>query len=146
MKDTLLTFPKGGVHPPGSKALSEHLAIETLPIPEEVDVPLVQHFGAPCKPLVEKKDKVSEGDLIGEVEGGLGASIHASVTGTVKSLGSAASAASVITPAITIQTDRRRNPESTPPPTGKPCPGKSCFRGSKRPGLWGLGARVSQPM
>ncbi len=36
MSKTLLTFPKGGVHPRESKELTEHLPIETLPVPEEV--------------------------------------------------------------------------------------------------------------
>jgi len=106
MQEMLLTFPKGGVHPPESKTLSEHLAIETLPVPEEVDILLQQHFGAPCKPLVEKKAKVGEGDLIGEVAGGLGASIHTSVTGTVKGIGPSAHPVSVTSASVTIQTDR----------------------------------------
>src|SRR5512137_1966335 len=104
MVEILLTFPKGGVHPSESKFLSEHLAIEALPIPEEVDILLQQHFGAPCNPVVDKKAKVSEGDLIGEVSGGLGASIHASVTGTVKGIGASTNPVSVTTPSVTIQT------------------------------------------
>jgi electron transport complex protein RnfC len=139
MKDTLLTFPKGGVHPSESKELSEHLAIETLPVPEEVDVPLVQHFGAPCKPLVAKKDTVSEGDVIGEVEGGLGASVHASVTGTVKSLGSAASAASVRAPAITIQTDTDAEPKAYSPSDWKALPREELLSRVKNAGIVGLG-------
>jgi electron transport complex protein RnfC len=139
MKDTLLTFPKGGVHPPESKALSEHLAIETMPIPEEVDVLLVQHFGAPCKPLVGKKDKVSEGDVIGEVEGGLGASIHASVSGTIKSLGSAASPASVSAPAITIQTDPEAEPRTYSPTDWKSLSREELLSRVKKAGIVGLG-------
>src|SRR5512136_448361 len=106
MQDTLLTFPKGGVHPPESKKLSEHLAIETLPLPEEVDILLQQHFGAPCKPVVDKKAKVTEGDVVGEVAGGLGAPVHASVTGTVKGVGSSSNPVSITSASVTIQTDR----------------------------------------
>ncbi|UCF58149.1 MAG: RnfABCDGE type electron transport complex subunit C, partial [Deltaproteobacteria bacterium] len=105
MRESLLTFPKGGIHPPEFKELTEHLAIETFPTPEEVDILLIQHFGAPCKPLVKKKDEVSEGDLIGEVESGLGANIHSSVTGTIRNIGSSANAVSVSSPSITIKTD-----------------------------------------
>jgi Na+-translocating ferredoxin:NAD+ oxidoreductase subunit C len=105
MQDTLLTFPKGGVHPPESKKLSEHLAIETLPLPEEVDILLQQHFGAPCKPVVDKKAKVTEGDVVGEVAGGLGAPVHASVTGTVKGVGSSTNPVSITSASVTIQTD-----------------------------------------
>jgi len=106
MQETLLTFPKGGVHPPESKKLSEHLAIETLPLPEEVDILLQQHFGAPCKPVVDKKAKVNEGDVIGEVAGGLGAPVHASVTGTVKGVGASTNPVSITSASVTIQTDR----------------------------------------
>jgi electron transport complex protein RnfC len=106
MQETLLTFPKGGVHPPESKKLSEHLAIETLPLPEEVDILLQQHFGAPCKPLVDKKAKLTEGDVVGEVAGGLGAPVHASVTGTVKTVGASVNPVSITSASVTIQTDR----------------------------------------
>jgi electron transport complex protein RnfC len=114
MQESLLTFPKGGVHPAESKTLSEHLAIETLPLPEEVDILLQQHFGAPCKPLVDKKAKVTEGDVIGEVAGGLGAAVHASVTGTVKSVGTSTNPVSVTTASVTIQTDRAAPPRNYP--------------------------------
>ncbi|MBL4889329.1 MAG: SLBB domain-containing protein, partial [Candidatus Lindowbacteria bacterium] len=52
--------------------------------PAIVRIPLSQHIGAPCTPVVAKGDKVKAGDLIGEIpEGALGARVHASVTGEV---------------------------------------------------------------
>ena len=110
MNEPLLTFPKGGVHPRESKELTEHLPIETLPLPEEVEILLSQHFGAPCTPLVKKKDQVTEGDVIGEVERGLGASIHASVTGKVKSIDTSAHITLVSAPSVIIE----RDPEAEP--------------------------------
>lgn len=106
----LLTFPKGGVHPEESKALTAHLETEIMPVPDEVDILLNQHFGAPCTPLVKKKDAVREGDLIGEMEHGLGANTHASVTGTVKNIGTAPHPISVTAPSVTIQTDPEAGP------------------------------------
>jgi len=105
MTDSLLTFPKGGVHPHEFKSLTEHLSVETLPLPDEVEILLNQHFGAPCTPLVTKKAEVREGDLIGQVERGLGANIHASVTGVVKNIGDAPHPISVTAPSVTIRTD-----------------------------------------
>jgi len=105
MNDSLLTFPKGGVHPPEAKDLTEHSAVETLPIPEEVEILLHQHFGAPCRPLIKKKDRVAEGDVIGNVEKGLGAAVHASVTGNVKAIAASAHPVSVKAPSVIIQTD-----------------------------------------
>src|SRR5512136_2189151 len=80
------TFPKGGVHPQEHKELTEHLAIEEMPPPDHVVIPLSMHFGAVASPLVKKKQEIQEGELIGAVEKGLGASIHSSVTGTVRTI------------------------------------------------------------
>ncbi|MEM5948624.1 electron transport complex subunit RsxC [Spirochaetia bacterium 38H-sp] len=77
-----ITFPKGGIHPPENK-ITEHLPIETMPIPDEVAILLSQHLGAPAKPIVAKGDKVLVGTLIGEAQGFISANIHSSVSGTV---------------------------------------------------------------
>ena len=111
MNESLLTFPKGGVHPLESKALTEHSSVETLPTPQELEILLSQHFGVPCKPIVKKKDLVVEGDLIGEVEKGLGANIHASITGKVKKIGASAHPISVSVPSVIIETDPEASPK-----------------------------------
>ncbi len=80
------TFPKGGIHPEEHKELTEHLAIEEMPPPAQVVLPVSMHFGAPAKPVVTKKQQVLEGDVIAVVEKALGATIHSSVTGTVKAI------------------------------------------------------------
>lgn len=48
----------------------------------EIRIPLRQHVGKPCTPTVELHDDVSKGQLIA-VPSGLGANIHASVSGRV---------------------------------------------------------------
>ena len=73
----------GGVHPHDMKAATNEKAIEKLPAPAEVVIPMSMHFGAPCTPLVKAGDHVQVGQKIGEFRG-LGAPIHASVSGTVK--------------------------------------------------------------
>ena len=56
-------------------------------IPSEVRIPLRQHIGAPAVPVVKAGDRVSRGDLIGEIpEKALGARVHASVNGTVEAI------------------------------------------------------------
>ena len=73
----------GGVHPAEHKELAEHKAIEQLSkAPAQVVIPMNQHLGAPCKPIVAKGDVVTVGQKIGEITG-LGAPVHASVSGTV---------------------------------------------------------------
>jgi Na+-translocating ferredoxin:NAD+ oxidoreductase subunit C len=80
------TFPKGGIHPAEHKELTEHLAIEEMPPPNQVIIPLSMHFGAPAKPVVKKKQEVQEGEVLATVEKALGATIHSSVTGVVRTI------------------------------------------------------------
>jgi Na+-translocating ferredoxin:NAD+ oxidoreductase RnfC subunit len=55
---------------------------------KEVKILLKQHLGEPAEPVVAVGDLVKRGEVIGEIpEGALGARIHASIDGTVKSVG-----------------------------------------------------------
>ncbi|MCG6928865.1 MAG: SLBB domain-containing protein [Acidobacteria bacterium] len=54
--------------------------------PQRVVLPLKQHAGAPAEPTVKAGQRVKEGDLVARpAEGQLGARIHASIDGTVRS-------------------------------------------------------------
>jgi len=75
----------GGVHPNDMKAATNEKAIQQLPPPAEVVIPMSMHFGAPCTPIVKVGDHVKVGQKIGEFRG-LGAPIHASISGTVKAV------------------------------------------------------------
>ena len=60
---------------------------ETAFGPARVVIPLRQHIGAPATPVVRQGDRVTVGDLIGQIqEGKLGANVHASITGRVASV------------------------------------------------------------
>jgi len=76
------SFPRG-VHPPERKELAEDAAIEVLPTPKQVTIPLVQHLGAPAEPLVKPKQAVTLGEKIGRAGGFISAAVHATVAGTV---------------------------------------------------------------
>ena len=76
------TFPMGGVHPSENK-LSSAKAIEVLPLPEVVNIPLAQHIGAPAVAKVAKGDKVLTGQLIAEAGSFMSANIHSPISGTV---------------------------------------------------------------
>ena len=102
---SLLTFPRGGVHPPAAKELTAHLAIELMPVADELEIILGQHIGAPCTPTVAAKDEVREGDIIGEVTKGLGVPLHAPVAGTIKGLSQSAHPMRVSAPSIILQTN-----------------------------------------
>ena len=64
---------------------------EKTVVPDQVSIALVQHVGAPAKPIVTVGQRVEAGQMIGAIpEGSLGAAIHASIAGTVTEIGSAA--------------------------------------------------------
>ncbi len=78
-------FP-GGIHPQegvGGKAATAGLPIVEAPQPSRVAIPLQQHIGAPCKPLVQKGELVKAGQKIGEPTGFVSAAVHASISGKV---------------------------------------------------------------
>lgn len=77
-----LTF-KGGFHPEEKKHLTEHKPIVVLDAPEVVAIPMSQHIGAPCDPLVKVGDTVKIGQKIGESTAFVSVPVHSSVSGTV---------------------------------------------------------------
>ena len=81
----MLTF-RGGVHAPHRKNDTRNKAIEIMKAPGLVYIPLQQHIGAPCQPLVKPGDVVKLGQKIGEPGGFVGAPVHASVSGIVKDI------------------------------------------------------------
>ena len=79
------TFAQG-IHPGYNKELSQGKAIEELPAPKTVIIPLHQHTGATCEPLVKVGDDVVEGQKIGDTKKFISAPVHASISGKVKSI------------------------------------------------------------
>ena len=85
MKKLSRTF-KGGIHPDYNKDRTFARAIERLPAPDKLIIPLQQHIGVICEPLVSVGDKVRLGQVIGDSQKGLCCPIHSSVSGTVKAI------------------------------------------------------------
>ncbi|MEW6002901.1 MAG: electron transport complex subunit RsxC [Nitrospirota bacterium] len=100
----LLTF-KGGIHPPDKKELSANKPIVETKPPERVVVPLSQHTGAPCKPVVEIGQEVKKGQMIGEPGGFVSAAIHSSVSGKVIAIGEFLNAMGKMMTSIVIEND-----------------------------------------
>ena len=75
----------GGVHPQDSKWYACDQQIQEFPEPDVVVIPMSQHIGAPCLPLVKKGDPVTVGQKIGDNQG-LCVPVHASVSGKVKAV------------------------------------------------------------
>jgi len=79
------TFFKGGIHIPSYK-LTAQVPIQRLKDPKRVVIPLSQHTGKPAKLIVNKNDLVTEGQMIGEQDGVISASVHSSINGRVKDI------------------------------------------------------------
>ena len=72
---------KGGVHPDYMKA--PNVPVTVISPPAQLVVPMIQHIGAPCKPLVAVGDLVKMGQVIGDSPAPLSAPVHSPVSGKV---------------------------------------------------------------
>ncbi|HET6515311.1 MAG TPA: electron transport complex subunit RsxC [Thermodesulfovibrionales bacterium] len=100
----LLTF-KGGIHPPDKKDLAKDVPIKQSRIPQRVVIPLSQHTGAPCKPVVSINQEVKKGELIGEPGGFVSAPVHSSVSGKVIAIGEFPNAMGRMVSSVVIEND-----------------------------------------
>ena len=82
----LATF-KGGIHPPDKKTLAANSSIVESKPPKIIVIPLSQHIGAPCNPIVSIGQEVKKGEVIGEPAGFVSSPVHASVSGKVIAIG-----------------------------------------------------------
>jgi len=71
------------IHPPADKDRTAGRPILQPPPPDRVVIPLWQHTGTPCEPLVARGDHVAAGQKIGKASGPLSAPVHASISGKV---------------------------------------------------------------
>ena len=72
----------GGIHPKYNKEMSTGITFFKIITPKQVVIPMVQHIGAPCTPLVQVGDRVLRGTKVGDGDG-LCVPVHASVAGKV---------------------------------------------------------------
>lgn len=84
-REMLKTFT-GGVHPDGKKEYTEDKAIKQAKLPTRVIIPMIQHTGAPCEPVVKVADNVKKGQLIGNADQFITSPVHASISGVVKDI------------------------------------------------------------
>ena len=113
------TFPHG-IHPLEFKEFTAEKAIESLPPPEKIMIPLLQHFGKPAKPLVQKGDQVLLGQKIGEGQTLFSASVHSSVSGKVISVDDYNHPGGNPIPAVSITNDSQDHPFSEKKETKDP--------------------------
>ena len=94
----------GGIHPSYRQELSAKSTPAPAVIPKEVVIPLLQHIGAPCDPLVKVGDRVLRGQKIGDGQG-LCVPVHASVSGKVVAIEPRPHTSGRLVNAIVIEND-----------------------------------------
>ena len=96
----------GGIHPKYNKEMSKTiLTVKTIE-PKTVVIPMVQHIGAPCTPLVQVGDRVKKGQKIGDGEG-LCVPVHASVSGRVVAIEPRPHVRGTMINAVVIENDHK---------------------------------------
>lgn len=95
---------KGGVLVDHHKDTKDMATVRITP-PERVILPMQQHIGAPCTPIVKVGDHVDVGQKIADSEQYVSAPIHASVSGKVTSVAEVKVANGRMVPAVTIEND-----------------------------------------
>ncbi|MBK6345165.1 MAG: electron transport complex subunit RsxC [Bacteroidales bacterium] len=98
----LKTFKHGGVHPEENK-LSAGAAIEILPVPEHVSIPVSQSLGAPSKVVVEKGASVKTGQLLAKGSAFISSNVHSSVSGKITRIDEVTDTSGYRRPAVIIE-------------------------------------------
>lgn len=143
---TELSFPKrpyrtrGGVHAPHNKNTA-HKESVVMPVPAMVVLPMTQHIGAPCQPVVKVGDTVDVGQCIARSDAFVSAPIHASVSGTVKKIDKITMPDGSKADAVFIESDgeQRLSPDLHPPKVETLSDLISAVRESGLVGLGGAG-------
>ena len=76
----------GGLRLAGNKQRSTLKPSRLIGAPAQAVLPLDQHAGAPASPRVRIGDRVLRGQLIGQAEGEISASLHSSIAGRVRAI------------------------------------------------------------
>ena len=96
----------GGIHPKYNKEMSKTTPEVKTIDPEIVVIPMLQHIGAPCTPLVSVGDYVRKGQKIGDGQG-LCVPVHASVSGTVEAIEPRPHVRGTLVNAVVIRNDHK---------------------------------------
>ena len=94
----------GGIHPNENKWYAENCPVQVFPEPDILVVPMAQHIGAPCQPLVKKGDAVTMGQKIGDNQG-LCVPVHAPVSGKIKAVENRPHTSGMMMMSVVIEND-----------------------------------------
>ena len=107
---------RGGVPVAHKKGTAES-PVRRIDPPSQVVIPMLQHIGAPCEPIVKVGDHVLAGQKIGDTDAFLAAPIHASISGTVKAVAPVVTVGGRRIVSVTIESDGKmeHDPANVPP-------------------------------
>ena len=97
-------FTKGGAKVPHRKNTAHCETVTLTDIPQVV-IPMAQHIGAQCKPVVNKGDKVFVGTIVGDNDAFVCAPVHSSVSGEVSDIITMTLPNGVVCEAVVIDSD-----------------------------------------
>lgn len=134
---TRIWRPHGGAHPPQRKDAAEIESI-TMPLPEKIILPMSQHIGAPCTPIVKVGDTVDVGQIVADSDAPISAPIHSSISGTVTGMKDVLLPGGRKSQALVITSDGERRPHSSMKPH-EPKTFEEFIEAVRDSGLVGLG-------
>ena len=97
----------GGIHPKENKFYAENMPVQQFPESDLLVIPMVQHIGAPCLPLVKKGDPVTVGQKIGDNQG-LCVPVHSPVSGKVKAVEPRPHTNNTMVMSVVIENDHKK--------------------------------------
>lgn len=107
---------KGGAAVPHKKNTADCETVK-MGVPEKVVIPMIQHIGAPCEPVVKKGDAVKVGQVIGTSDKYISSPVHSSVSGIVADISSRIYPGGFNVATVEIKTDGNQEiHESVKPP------------------------------
>ena len=128
---------KGGAAVPHRKNTANCETVK-MGVPEKVVIPMLQHVGAACEPVVKKGDAVKVGQLIGFSDKFVSSPIHSSVSGIVTNVAPMLYPGGFYVPSVEIKTDGNQEVhESVKPPAYSN--NKELMEAIRQSGLVGLG-------
>src|SRR4030066_1576927 len=104
------TIAGEGIHPIDRKSETSSIPVSEIKPPAKVVIPLSQHIGAPCDPLVKIGDIVRKYQKIGEAKGVVSSPVHSSVSGKVIAIGKFPHPSGNQSNSIVIESDGKDEP------------------------------------
>ena len=117
---------------------TEDYVTETMPEPDRVYLPCIQHMGAPCTPVVKVGEQVKVGQLVADCEKPFSSPVYSSVSGKVVAIEDFINPQGARTQSIVIESDHKQEMlETITPPEVTDTAG--FLKAVRNSGLVGLG-------